>query len=259
MFVNAQGQPYVQNTKVRTTADMSGLTPGAQAILEGILAAAVAPELNITSAFRSPEHNARVGGARNSRHTRGDALDISTKGMTDAQRTALIEAAVASGARGIGVYPSGAVHFDARDTPAFWGVGGSYSGADPSAAPAWAQPALAKLFGGQAPTQVARAPAGPAPAANPLMALMAAAGEPAPAPAAPTPLIEPQGIAGGLTQAQPSLMDQMAQYLDAQAAAQAPRPVQPLIPLPDASQIRRDAGPTLSSAPPSLAELLGFA
>jgi zinc D-Ala-D-Ala carboxypeptidase len=32
--------------------------------------------LILTSAYRSPEHNKRVGGAKNSRHMQGDAFDV---------------------------------------------------------------------------------------------------------------------------------------------------------------------------------------
>lgn len=72
----------------------------------GILAA-VAPKyggLGITSGYRSPEYNAQVGGAENSRHTHGDAADIDLSSLDDAQRAALVEDLLSAGAKGFITY-----------------------------------------------------------------------------------------------------------------------------------------------------------
>jgi len=45
-------------------------------------------DFGITFGYRSPEHNKRVGGAKSSYHTRGEAVDIDMKGMSEAQRAA---------------------------------------------------------------------------------------------------------------------------------------------------------------------------
>ncbi|MEQ8251588.1 MAG: D-Ala-D-Ala carboxypeptidase family metallohydrolase [Oceanibaculum nanhaiense] len=55
----------------------------------------------ITSAYRDPVHNARVGGAPLSRHKAGDAFDISLRGH---QRWALLAACEAAGFNGFGFY-----------------------------------------------------------------------------------------------------------------------------------------------------------
>lgn len=55
----------------------------------------------ITSAYRDPVHNARVGGAPLSRHKAGDAFDISLRGHTRAQLLAVCEVA---GFTGFGFY-----------------------------------------------------------------------------------------------------------------------------------------------------------
>ena len=56
---------------------------------------------HINSGFRTPEHNAAIGGASNSAHTRGRAADIA---CTDSrQRYALIYGAEAVGFRRIGI------------------------------------------------------------------------------------------------------------------------------------------------------------
>jgi hypothetical protein len=124
-----------------------GLHPSTQRLMETLIAAGIIKQDQITSGYRDPETNARVGGAKGSQHLHGRALDLSTAGMTDEQRQKLLEAAMNAGARGVGIYPSGALHLDTRDTPAFWGPGGSYKGTTADKAPAWAQPHIAKLLG----------------------------------------------------------------------------------------------------------------
>ncbi len=57
--------------------------------------------LVLTSAYRSPLHNARVGGAPKSRHKEGDAFDISLHNL---DREALRRAAEAVGFTGFGHY-----------------------------------------------------------------------------------------------------------------------------------------------------------
>ena len=75
----------------------------------------------ITSAYRSPEHNARVGGAARSRHLQGIAFDVR---MDNHDPEAFIAQARAVGFHGIGSYPrQGFVHIDARPAAeaAIWG------------------------------------------------------------------------------------------------------------------------------------------
>lgn len=66
--------------------------------------------LIVTSGYRSPEHNKRVGGAQNSMHLRGQAFDISMNSMDPEW---FIREARAAGFGGIGTYPrQGFVHID---------------------------------------------------------------------------------------------------------------------------------------------------
>ena len=112
---------------------------------------ATTPGLQLNSGYRSAERNAAVGGANQSQHLQGNALDFNIGGFGDEQKSALLGNAIAGGARGIGIYPSGnSIHFDTRDTPTFWGPNpeGTYKGADPSLAPLWAQAQLSALLGG---------------------------------------------------------------------------------------------------------------
>lgn len=70
--------------------------------------------LIITSAYRSPEHNAAVGGASRSNHMQGIAFDVV---MANQNPEAFERAAVKAGFRGIGHYPaSNFMHIDARRT-----------------------------------------------------------------------------------------------------------------------------------------------
>lgn len=75
----------------------------------------------ITSAYRSPEHNRRVGGAARSRHLEGIAFDVR---MDNHDPATFIAQARAVGFHGIGTYPrQGFVHIDARPAgeAAIWG------------------------------------------------------------------------------------------------------------------------------------------
>lgn len=66
--------------------------------------------LIVRSAYRSPEHNRAVGGARRSRHLDGAAFDIS---MANHDPVAFEAAARAVGFLGFGYYPrSGFIHID---------------------------------------------------------------------------------------------------------------------------------------------------
>ena len=75
----------------------------------------------ITSAYRSPEHNRRVGGAPRSKHLDGIAFDVR---MDNHDPESFIAQARALGFHGIGRYPrQGFVHIDARPASeaAVWG------------------------------------------------------------------------------------------------------------------------------------------
>ena len=64
----------------------------------------------INSAYRSPRYNAKIGGVKNSYHTKGMAFDISLRGHDKHQ---LVNELVAAGFRGIGHYPT-FIHADIR-------------------------------------------------------------------------------------------------------------------------------------------------
>lgn len=120
------------NYQPPTSSD--GVTATAQGALDGLKTSWGKP-LNITSAFRTPEHNAKVGGAKNSQHTHGNAFDVDVSGMPQSERVDLIRQARASGFRGIGVYDN-SLHFDVGPDRA-WGP--SYHS---DSLPGWASEAV---------------------------------------------------------------------------------------------------------------------
>lgn len=78
-------------------------------------------EITVTSGYRCPEYNRRVGGAEGSRHTRGQAADITIRGVPPVRAA---QTAERMGVQGIGLYETGAdgyfVHLDTRQNRSFW-------------------------------------------------------------------------------------------------------------------------------------------
>lgn len=76
----------------------------------------------ITSGYRSPSHNQRIGGAKKSYHIKGMAADIKVKDMSPKIVYNMIELLIKYGKMkegGLGLY-SGWVHYDTRGTKARW-------------------------------------------------------------------------------------------------------------------------------------------
>lgn len=143
-----------------SSADRTGMNPGIRGVLDAVDRAV--PGAGINSGYRSPEHNAKVGGARNSQHTHGNAADISLKGMTDEQKVATLEASIQADARGLGIYNGGTtLHADTRQGFATWGPspgqvptdpegqrrGSTFSEVSINDQPGWAQPSLRAALG----------------------------------------------------------------------------------------------------------------
>ena len=87
-----------------------------------VLRDAVGKSISITSGYRSPQHNKKIGGAKDSQHVKGMAADIKVAGMTPKEVALVIEGLIESGKMrqgGIGIYPSWA-HYDIRGTKARW-------------------------------------------------------------------------------------------------------------------------------------------
>lgn len=100
-------------------ADLSNLSPAARAAYDRLMQGYGRP-LTVTSGYRDPSHNAKVGGAKGSQHMHGNALDISAAGMSQEERLALAEAARNAGFQGFGFYDN-SLHFDVGP-PRAWGA-----------------------------------------------------------------------------------------------------------------------------------------
>lgn len=98
--------------------------------------------LNITSGYRDPAYNKKVGGAKNSAHMRKNAVDVKFNGGIP-ETLKLIKTASQMGIGGIGVYGPGKIHLDTENRRA-WGP--SYGR---SSVPAWAEEAIRAHESGQ--------------------------------------------------------------------------------------------------------------
>lgn len=72
--------------------------------------------IRVTSGYRNPEYNEKVGGVKNSQHLLGKAADIQVDGMDTVE---LSRHAKMVGFNGIGIYKN-FVHVDVRDVEANW-------------------------------------------------------------------------------------------------------------------------------------------
>ena len=78
--------------------------------------------IHINSAYRSPAHNARIGGATRSQHLTGKASDLSMKNYSPKQLALVIEKMINAGEiseGGVGLY-NGFVHYDMRGARSRW-------------------------------------------------------------------------------------------------------------------------------------------
>lgn len=104
-------------------------------------------DIPITSAYRDPAYNAKVGGAKGSAHVHGDAMDFSVRGLDEAQKAEVVNWWRQQGATGIGYYPnSDSIHVDLREGPnRAWGP--NYSHTSLAKTPEWFQSIAAEHRG----------------------------------------------------------------------------------------------------------------
>lgn len=100
-------------------ANLGQLNPRLQKLLEDFKTQY--PDVRITSGFRDPSYNAKVGGARGSQHTHGNAFDFSVRGLDETKQREVAEWLRSNGAQGFGYYPnSQSMHADLGGSR-FWG------------------------------------------------------------------------------------------------------------------------------------------
>jgi uncharacterized protein YcbK (DUF882 family) len=92
--------------------------------LEVIRAEVKAP-VQVISGYRCEKRNRAVGGAKESRHLWGDAVDLQVEGRTGKELREIVEGLIAFGKipdGGLGTYESRprTLHYDMRLTPARW-------------------------------------------------------------------------------------------------------------------------------------------
>ncbi len=84
--------------------------------------------IHISSGYRSPSHNAAVGGVSDSQHLLGKAADISMKNYTAKNLAVIFERLTNNGnikQGGVGLY-NGFVHYDIRGTKSRWNFSSRY-------------------------------------------------------------------------------------------------------------------------------------
>lgn len=108
-------------------------------LLENIREAAGGKAVTINSGYRSPEHNAAVGGVSNSQHVKGTAADIVVDG-TDPLTVGQIAEHFLNKKGGIGVYKN-FTHVDTRATRSRWDQRSGHQVAV-SGWPGWEEPEM---------------------------------------------------------------------------------------------------------------------
>lgn len=93
------------------------ISPDLVSVLQKIRAHFGKP-VTITSAYRTPAHNAKIGGVANSQHLFGAAADIKVKNVSPL-RVAQYAEQILINKGGIGVYET-FVHIDVRPTKSRW-------------------------------------------------------------------------------------------------------------------------------------------
>lgn len=131
------------NVKFNNPDQEAGMQPQVREALGSI-----GMDITITSGHRTEEHNAKVGGAKGSRHVHGDAADISMAGMDDNTKKEMVRRLFANGFNRFITYDKhGHLHVDMHGSkPAFMHNSSAKNLAN---APQWLKEVMAEVEGGQ--------------------------------------------------------------------------------------------------------------
>lgn len=123
-------------------ADLSGVKPEVLSRWQEVQNV-FGKQVPVVSGYRDSDRNARAGGAKNSRHIHGDALDLDVRGLSKTERIDLIQTASAMGFTGIGVYGN-SIHIDTGPRRSWGPSHGRES------VPGWAEGAINAHLNGEA-------------------------------------------------------------------------------------------------------------
>jgi len=193
-------------------------------------------KLTVTSGFRDPARNARVGGAGGSKHLTADAVDVQFPGNQQ-ETIDLIKVASEKGAGGIGVYRPGFLHID-TGAKRVWGP--DYKA---TSIPDWAKPALDEHMGKPASKAGGGAAAGGGETASPMPGGQQQAAAGAASPSAPAATPEPSMPSSGAAMSSASVADETASRPSAGPTAPPPDTTAPITAAPQ--------GPSLPGIDPN--------
>jgi hypothetical protein len=133
-------------SSVSFVGDVSDTSPDLQKRLKDAFATVGLTTVKINSGHRSEAENKAAGGAEESQHLGGNAMDIDVSGMKISERVELIKALSNAGITGIGV-GANIIHADLGGRRA-WGYATSAGGGE---VPAWAKPVIGQHLNGTTP------------------------------------------------------------------------------------------------------------
>ena len=132
----------------RQPLDMSKVVPSVMSKWERVQGV-LGQQYPIVSGYRDPAVNAAAGGAKDSEHMRGEAIDIDVRNVPIPQRLKLMQVAGNLGFTGVGVYPN-SIHLDIGNRR-MWGPDHTHT-----SIPDWAAPFYAShMIGAKAEQQAA--------------------------------------------------------------------------------------------------------
>jgi soluble lytic murein transglycosylase-like protein len=144
--ISAPGAKGDPSTVKFNGKSLEGVKPELQSRVADAYASIGLDNVRVTSGYRDADHNKAVGGAENSEHIHGNAMDIDVTNMKIADRVELIKALSAAGVTGLGI-GSNIIHADLGGRRA-WGYATSAGGGE---VPKWAQGVISEHLAGTTP------------------------------------------------------------------------------------------------------------